>query len=160
MLEKCFYIMVLFSLFSCRQSSEMATFNSDEIRLEVLQMFDDYHEAIKQQGLTGEFDFFDQSESFFWVVEGYTSPLSRDTIETILTANAQAFNTVDFHWDTLTIYPLSTSIASFTGKVGGTMVDTSGNSSSVSIIESGIVVKRDEKWKLLSGQSANLPIDN
>ncbi|MEQ8425615.1 MAG: hypothetical protein RIA63_12950, partial [Cyclobacteriaceae bacterium] len=72
---------------------------------------------------------------------------------------AKAFKHIEFRWHTLRIVPLSASIVNYTGIVSGTMVDTAGVSSPVSIIESGTIIKRATGWKLLSGQSAALTIE-
>ena len=150
----------LILLFSCQQKEKTTELDKYAVEKEVRQMFDDYHEAIKKDGLKGEFKFLDQSEEFFWVPPGYSSALYYDSIAAILSANDAFFQSIEFHWDTLNVFPLSNTIANYTGIVCGTMVDTIGNSSTVSIIETGIVIKREDGWKLLSGQSANMPTGN
>ena len=111
---------------------------------------------IRQDGLTAEFKYLDQSTDFFWVPPGDKSSLSYDSVRKILESNAKSFQAIEFNWDTLQVFPLSDKIANYSGIVKGSMIDTSGIKSSVLIIESGTVIKRSDGWKLLSGQSAIL----
>ena len=119
-------------------------------------MFDAYHKAIDDEGLLGEFPFLDTSANFFWVIPGSKTAIGIDSVKAILTATAPQFSEVHFHWQSLDIFPLSNTLANFTGITKGSMKDTSGVDSQVSIVESGTVIKRSDGWKLLSGQSANL----
>ena len=131
----------------------------DIIISDVKEMFNNYHSDIKNEGLTAEFKYLDQSSDFFWVPPGYNSALDYDSVYSILVNNAKMFSEVIFEWDTLQIFPLTEEIANYSGIVEGSMTDTLGIVNSVLIIESGTVVKRSDGWKLLSGQSAVLEPD-
>jgi len=148
--------LILFFL-GCSKSDELSIEQKDEIRNEVRGMFDQYHSAIGKEGLTGEFAYLDNSADFFWVPPAYTSALDYDSVKTILEANSKGFQSIEFHWDTLSVSPLSKTIANYSGIVKGVMTDTAGVKLPVAIIESGTVIKRNDGWKLLSGQSAVLP---
>ena len=146
--------------FSCNPKQDTADdFNKESVSREVETMFDNYHLDIKAGGLTAEFKYLDNSSDFFWVPPGYGSALTYDSVRSILEKNAKAFTNIDFHWDTLQIFPISNEVATYSGIVGGTMTDTAGVKSIIKIIESGIVIKRKDGWKLLSGQSAALEAD-
>ncbi|MDA0194546.1 MAG: nuclear transport factor 2 family protein [Bacteroidetes bacterium] len=119
----------------------------------VTQMLNDYHKDIGQKGLTAEFDYLDQSADFFWVPPGYEIALSYDSVRNILEGSAKAVRSIEFHWDTLQIFPLSNEIANYSGIVSSLMIDTAGIESKRSMIESGTIIKRENGWKLLSGQS-------
>jgi hypothetical protein len=151
--------MVLISVvipFSCNPKQSSDNLDKTLVTSEVKAMFDNYHNDIKAGGLTAEFKYLDQSNEFFWVPPGYTSALSYDSVRAILENNSKLYLVIDFHWDTLQIFPLTNSIASYSGIVEGTMTDTSGVKSTVRIIESGTVIKSIDGWKLLNGQSAAL----
>jgi hypothetical protein len=150
-------ILLIFSILAaCQPPNPAPELDKVTIETSVRKMFGDYHQAIKEGGLTAEFKYLDDSEDFFWVPPGYTSALTYDSVKAILETNAGMFRSVEFHWDTLQLYPLSNTLVNYTGIVSGTMTDTAGQTSSVSIIETGIVILRNDGWKLLSGQSANL----
>ena len=152
---KYILLLLLFAgMASCMENAGLNEPEKKRISEEVKTMFGHYHDAIKKEGLTGEFKYLDSSNDFFWVPPGYTSTLSFDSVKAILEKNAPSFKAIEFSFDTLQIFPLSSSLANYSGIVSGTMVDTAGISSSVKIIESGTVVKRADGWKLLCGQSA------
>ena len=153
-------ISAILLFFSCQPSNPPDSFNKKIVIEEVKTMLDDYHNAIKNGGLTAEFPYLDQSSDFFWVPPGYRSALTFDSVKIILEQNAKAFQAIEFHWDTLQLFPLSSEIVNYSGIVSGSMTDTAGIKSRVSIIESGTIIKRQDGWKLLSGQSAVLPVDS
>jgi len=148
--------LILLLTLSCVEANKSYHFNKVAVIAEVEQILDEYHRDIRTSGLTAEFIYLDQSADFFWVPPGYNSPLSYDSVETILRMNAKAFNSVNLTWDSLNIFPLSGEIATYAGIVSGVMIDTAGIESRISIIESGTIIKRETGWKLLSGQSTIL----
>ena len=156
MIKQIFGIVILMTLTSCSQTDKLNESEKELIINDVIEMFGNYHNDIRQDGLTAEFKYLDQSTDFFWVPPGYKSALSYDSVRQILEINAKSFQAIEFNWDTLQVFPLSDKIANYSGIVKGSMIDTSGIKSSVIIIESGTVIKRSDGWKLLSGQSAIL----
>ncbi len=156
MIKQIFAIVILMTLTSCSQTDKLSESEKELIINDVIEMFGNYHNDIRQDGLTAEFKYLDPSTDFFWVPPGYKSALSYDSVRQILEINAKSFRAIEFNWDTLQVFPLSDKIANYSGIVKGSMIDTSGIKSSVIIIESGIVIKRSDGWKLLSGQSAIL----
>ena len=141
---------------SCKEPQPPKEWSRAKVTDQVVQMLLDYHEAIAEDGLMAEFRFLDDSANFFWVPPGYNTPLDIDSVRTILTQNARGFTAINFEWESLEIFPLSEDIATYTGIVSGSMTDTAGLVIHPRIIESGTLIKRDDGWKLLSGQSANL----
>lgn len=143
-------------IIGCTKDSPKETFVPSMVENEVRTTLNKYFEAIKEKGLTGEFDYLDNSEDFFWVPPGYASALSYDSVASILSANAPAFASIENRWEKLQIQPLNTTIATYTGQVHSTMIDTSGNKTEMQMIESGVVIKRADGWKLLNGQSRTM----
>ncbi len=155
-MKQILYIYTILALISCDNPQKSSNFDDEQIIDEIVQMFSDYHTDINKEGLTAEFFYLDKSPEFFWVPPGYKSALHYDSVRTILEANAKSLRVVKFEWDTLQVFPLSNTIANYTGIVNGQMIDTLGIESKVSIIESGTIIKRESGWKLLNGQSAIL----
>lgn len=120
---------------------------------EVLQLFDDYYAAVRDSGLTAEFDYLDHSEDFFWIPPGYTDPISYDSVEAVLLLNAGRYVSIDNAIDTIRVEPLTAGAARYVAKLRSVMKDTSGQIIAIQLLESGVVVKRKEGWKLLSGQT-------
>ena len=140
----------------CTQTETFSESSKEQVASEVIEMFNKYHSDIKADGLTAEFNYLDSSADFFWVPPGYASALSYDSVRTILRSNAVLFQSVEFSWEALQVFPLSDQIATYAGIVKGVLTDTAGVMTEIRIIESGTVIKRINGWKLLSGQSAAL----
>ena len=139
-----------------REQSWLSTDQAIKVELEVRQLFDHYFEAIHTRGLTAEFQYLDRSSDFFWVPPGYHNPISYDSVAAVLTLNAPRFVSVENTFDTLRIIPLTTVLATYTAKLRSVMKDTSGNVSELYLIETGVVIKRSDGWKLLNGQTSLL----
>lgn len=157
MLKLCSPIL-LFALIACSGTPRQdAGFDKAAVELEVRTMFDQYFEAIRNGGLKAEFEYLDQTEDFFWVPPGFDSALGIDSVKSILTKNATSIEKIHFKWLDLQVHPQSNMLATYTGIVHGNMTDTAGTIQSINLIESGTVIKRKTGWKLLCGQSRNLP---
>ncbi len=155
---KYIYILILiFNIIGCKNITQKTIpINEELVIKEVESMFADYHGAIKKQGLTAEFDYLDNSKDFFWVPPNYNSALTYDSVKNILIANDKLISKIQLSFDTLKVFPLTDSLASYSGIVKGKMVDTLNTITKFKIIESGTLVKRHDGWKLLNGQSRNL----
>ena len=152
-----FYALCIVILAGCKaEQSRLSTDEALKVESEVRQLFDHYFEAIRKDGMTAEFEYLDRSSDFFWVPPGYHDPISYDSVAAVLTLNAPRFVSVENTFDTLRIIPLTTALATYTAKLRSVMKDTSGNISSLQLIETGVVIKRSDGWKLLSGQTSVL----
>jgi hypothetical protein len=146
--------LLLFLSFSCKNTTpslsaaEKKTV-SDSVRNTLLR----YNEAVKRTGLTAEFDYLDSSDDFYWVPPGFNGPISYDSVAILLRQNAQAFISIDNSWLRLDIRPLTNELASYTGKIKSIMKEKQGKESTTYLLETGIVIKRKNGWKLLSGQT-------
>jgi hypothetical protein len=147
-----FLLLVL--LVSCNEQT--GSFSEQQVEKEARRMLINYHHDIQQDGLLAEFNYLDSSDQFFWIPPGYEVPLSYDSVRKILEGNAPLFLQADFQWDTLNVIPLSEKIATYAGVVIGKMTDTTGQITISTILESGTLIKRDNGWNLLSGQSVLL----
>lgn len=143
-------------LVSCSTPGSLSEKDKAQIREDILEMFGNYFGDIKKDGLHAEFNYLDNSDDFFWAPPGYHSTLTYDSVRAILEVNAVNLEQVEFDWDTLQIFPISHNIATYSGIVRGSILNTNGDRSNVLMIESGTLIKREDGWKLLSGQSANI----
>jgi hypothetical protein len=148
-------VFVLLAIASCLPSTqETEGFETDAIVAEVREVLDSYYRDIKQKGLKAEFQYLDSSDNFFWVPPGYSSAILYDSVASILNANAAMFRSIDNAWDTLSVIPLSSDIATYTGRISSKATDTSGKKSTTMLIETGTLIKRKDGWKLLCGQTS------
>ena len=141
---------------SCNQPSGLNETDKANIIKEIHQTLSNYYSDIKKDGLTAELKYLDHSADFFWVPPGYAGAISYDSVSTILKQNAPLFSLIDNSYDTLRIIPLSRDLATYTGRLKSIMTDTSNKSISFSLLETGVLIKRDDGWKLLHGQTTTL----
>jgi hypothetical protein len=120
------------------------------------QTLDSYYNDIRKLGLTAEFKYLDNSSEFFWVPPGYSDAIAYDSVVTILKQNAPKYKSIDNSFDTLRIIPLSRELATYTGRLHSTMTDTADRIITFSLVETGILIKRPDGWKLLNGQTTIL----
>ncbi len=146
-----------FQLFGCNQNAALTESEKELVIDEVRAMLHNYHQSMNSGGLLTEFDFLDHSDDFFWIPPGYSIALSYDSVAAVLTKTAPTLREMKYTWETLNIYPLSKTLASFNGRVSGIITDTSGTTTKVILLESGNVIKRTKGWQLLNGQSRILP---
>ncbi|HET6543383.1 MAG TPA: nuclear transport factor 2 family protein [Chryseolinea sp.] len=154
---KFLYALCIVIFVGCKgEQSRLSVKEALKVESEVRQLFANYFEAIRKEGMTAEFHYLDRSSDFFWVPPGYHHPISYDSVAAVLTLSAPGFVSVENSFDTLRIIPLTTSLATYTAKLKSVMKDTSGNISSLQLIETGVVIKRSDGWKLLGGQTSVL----
>jgi hypothetical protein len=146
---------VLLAICACQQEKSSLS-ETEQVRVaeDVRQALNNYLAAVKKEGLTAEFSYLDNSEDFFWVPPGYQGPISYDSVAAILKVNAPLFKSIENSFDTLRIIPLSEGLAAYTTQLHSVMTDTSGKVSFSRLIETGVVIKRKDGWKLLGGQTS------
>jgi len=150
-------VAALFAIYSCNGPTNSWTKeNQADVAAEVRKTLYNYHSDIRKSGLTAEFKYLDTSKDFFWVPPGFPNAIFYDSVATIINRNSHLFKSVDNKWDTLTVIPLSNKYATYTGHMLSIMTDTSGQVSEFKLTETGVLVKRNDGWKLLSGQTSVL----
>ena len=151
-------LLSLCTLASCRTPDTFTEADQQRVTAEVDSMLHAYLDAMREGGLEAEFDYLESTDAFFWVPPGYNSWISYDSVKTILHATAPTLRSVDYRWESLRIDPISHDRAIYTGTLSGALIDTSGQVTSLSMIETGTVIRREDGWKLLNGQSAVLDL--
>jgi len=148
--------LILLFLISCRQPTDLTEKEKEELVFSIRQTLDNYYNDIRQSGLLAELNYLDSSADFFWVPPGYTQSISYDSVVSILKQNAPYYKYIDNAFDTLKIIPLTKELASYTGKLQSTITDTLNNQVTFRLIETGVLIKRADGWKLLNGQTRSL----
>ena len=149
------FLLISFFCLSCG-GADVSTGNNDRVRKEIKSTIDNYYNDIRRQGLLAEFNYLDSSEQFFWVPPGYLNYAGYDSIAAAIRRNAASLKLVDNHYDSLLIIPLTNEYAQFAILTISTIIDVQGDTSKTAFIESGVMVKRKEGWKFLSGQTSVL----
>ncbi|MCH7637889.1 MAG: nuclear transport factor 2 family protein [Bacteroidetes bacterium] len=143
----------------CSTPDAFTETDQQRVTAEVDSMLHAYLDAMREGGLEAEFAYLDSTDAFFWVPPGYDSWISFDSVAAVLRAMAPTLRSMDYRWQSLRIDPISDDRAIYTGTLSGAVTDTSGQVTNLSIIETGTVIRREDGWKLLNGQSAVLPVE-
>lgn len=147
---------IFLTLISCGSNTELTSSDKAQIIDEVKQTLNNYYDDIRKSGLEAEFSYLDNSEDFFWVPPGYTKPASYEEIVTAIKGNAARFRKVDNAFENLQVIPLTKDLATYSGKLHSVMTDTAGQTMQASLVETGLMIRRQDGWKLLSGQTTVL----
>jgi hypothetical protein len=153
------------SLHSCQENAGLSKKDRAKISEDVKEMLHQYVSDIKEKGLTAELDYLDNSSDFFWAPPGYGMAISYDSVAAILKTNADHFKSIDNSYDSLSVIPLKSDLAIYSSPlksdlaiysalITSAMIDIEGSKSTVRLIETGVVIKRRNGWKLLSGQTS------
>ncbi len=151
------FILLMGVLWCCQPPAREEIFSPELVIEEVTEMLHQYHQAMEEGGLETEFDYLDDSDDFFWVPPGYKSALDFDSVATILRANDKSIHKIVLTWDSLHVTPLRSDLAQYYGTINSIVIDTTRVTTKSLLIETGLVIKRADGWKLLSGQSAHFP---
>ena len=146
-------ILLLLATSACQTPDTLTEADKQRVTAEVDSMLHAYLDAMREGGLEAEFPYLDSTDAFFWVPPGYESWISFDSVEAVLRATAPTLHSTDYLWQSLRIDPISLDRAIYTGRLSGALTDTSGQVTNVSIVETGTVIRREDGWKLLNGQS-------
>lgn len=151
------FILSLVSLsFVCCEPGPLSEEEKKNISEEVKQTLEKYCSDIRESGLRGEFKYLDHSDDFFWTPPGYSLALNYDSIAAAISRKSHVLLSVDNRFDTLAVFALSKHYATYTGRLRSVVTDTTGKTSSYKMVETGLMIKREDGWKLLQGQTTML----
>ncbi len=159
------YTLLILVLISCNskaskhKNQESLVFDKEKVEKEIRQMFNAYFNDMNTKGLSSEFKYLDSSKDFFWVPPGFTKHLTFKEVEPIIRKNAALMKNMKNEFESLTVFPISNELATYTGIVVAQYDDTTNITHNYKLIESGTLIKREDGWKLLSGQSRQLSKD-
>ncbi len=149
-------VAILFLMLCCTHSPVFMEKDKTEVVDAVRLTLNNYYSDVKKNGLTAEFRYLDSSKEFFWVPPGYTGAISYDSVVAVLKQNAANYRSINNTIDTLKINPLNRETAIYTGRIHSAMTDTSGKTAAFFLLETGVMIKRTDGWKLLSGHTSIL----
>ena len=153
MLYRFFILSILLAAGACHSPGESNKKRLQSVTDSVRATLHRYYEDIRRNGLMAEFAYLDSSAEFSWLPPGYETSISYDSIAKIIRQNALAVREADNSWDNLRITPLTEQLASYSGGIRSVITDTSGKTDVYILIETGVVIKRADGWKLLNGMT-------
>lgn len=154
MLSPRIFVFILIVFAACGDSE--SSFPIEEqatVRDSVYATLTRYNEEISEKGVLAEFDYLDSSAEFSWVPPGYTQPIGFDSVSAMLRRNAAAFKLIQSTLDSLHVTPLDATHATYTALIKSTIVDTANTTTESQLLETGTVVLRNGRWKLLNGNT-------
>jgi len=154
-MKNFFIALASVSLFSCNQNDRSAA-DTTKVQSEIKSTIDSYNNDIRKEGLRGQLKYLDSSKNFFWVPPGYLNYANYDTIVSAIGRHASSLKSIDNRYDSLLIIPLTDEYAQFVMRTISNSVTAGGDTIRSAFIESGVMVKRKEGWKFLSGQTSLL----
>ena len=116
----------------------------------------DYYEDMRTNGMLAEFNWQDSSSDYFWVPPGYSGPISFDSVAKEIRRIALLVKKVDVRWEKLEVLPLTAEYVTYTGRLSSTITDRTGRTTTNRFLETGILVRKQNGWKLLCGQTGKL----
>ena len=151
-----YFLIVLdfFLLFSCAQNDKPIV--TADLQQEIKSTIDNYYNELRKGGLAAELKYLDSSNQFFWVPPGYMNYANYNVISAAIKRNAVLLKSIDNRYDSLLIIPLTKEYAQFVMRTISTTIRANGDSIKSAFIESGVMVRRKDGWKFLSGQTSIL----
>jgi len=149
-------VFILLSVQSCRQDNKLTQEEKLRIADTVALTLINYANDVKAKGLTAEFNYLDSSSDFFWVPPGFSSAISYDSVASILNQSVSHYKTVDNTYVTLKVLALSRRLATYHARINSVITDNLGKVSVMKLMETGLLIKRPNGWKLQSGHTTIL----
>jgi hypothetical protein len=154
-MKQSLFLLVSILLAGCSQRTTLVSpAYHDRVAMEVRETLTDYLDAVRAHGFMGEINYLDDSDDFFWVPPGRTSAIGYDSVIVILRASAPLYQVVDNRWDSLQVVPITKHVATYTGKLTSELTDMHGKTETYHLLETGVVIRRRDGWKLLHGHTS------
>lgn len=128
-------------------------FDKQKTAKEVKEFLNEYLETIREEGLAAEFNYLDTTDRFFWVPPGFNQYIEIDSVKRVVLARADFYQKVDNRWEYLKIDVLTNDHVFYTGKLDCNWIDSTGLSTKYKMLETGLVIRTVNGWKITGGQS-------
>lgn len=124
-----------------------------QVASEARAVLEAYHAEICREGLLAEFAYLDSSADFHWQPPGSTIEIGYDSVTKAIRQNAMVIDSTCGHWLELNVDAVSWDSARYIGVIEIWTRMANAETSIASLNEEGLMVKRKEGWKLLSGRT-------
>lgn len=145
--------------FGCIDSNLLSAKETKRIQNEVIKTLENYSSDVNFNGLTAEFKYLDSSSSFYWVPPGYRTRLSYDSVKKILIMNAPTLQLINNRYVDVQVDPIASNYATYTARMISHTEDTAGNKFASELLETGMMIKDKDGWKLRSGHTSLIGAD-
>ena len=137
---------------SCNRSFSPATSaqHVEDAKAALYETLEDIH----KEGFIGEAKHLYNSPAFYWIPPRQSTPISYDSVVTILRKATPLYKEVKSTWQSLTVYPLTKKMVTYTGKYQSVYTVLSGKQSTFLMHETGVMIREKGKWLLLNGHTS------
>src|SRR5688572_9650058 len=150
-----FYVIILASFVTsgCKTENDLSEKEANVIREEIMNTLQQYHRDIEKEGVLAELKYLDSTKQFSWMAPGFNSALNYDSVVSILKIMQPLYSKIQHSWDSLTVTPQSESEAIYAGTIHSILTNQQGQSDTMKLKEEGVLVRRNDGWKLLTGKT-------
>lgn len=151
---KKLFIVLLVGLYSCVDSDhygmgEFDTINtSDQIKF----MFNEFSGKTKKSGLSARLSYLSYALESFYIPPNYKTEIGSDSLKKLYGFWDKQNKIVDYELQDVHVYPVNKVAANYHYKVKLVYVDSSNTKKQLIQIESGAVIKVENKWLYLNYQ--------
>ena len=145
--------LIVGSFLSCDQEAKLTNDQKYEIINSVKKSQEQFCLDYEAEDFDAVMSHLDTSRNFFWIYPPETVPVTREIFAEVLKREFEMNNPIKFIWDTIQVVPLSSDLAYYQGRFHRVETDTSEIEQVGITFVSAIVIRREEGWKLLSGQN-------
>ena len=148
-----FPLVIILTSLSCNYHDRIWNEDSNRVSREVRKTLNQYYKDVVTNGFKAEFNYLDSSAMFKWHPPGFSDSIGYDSVREILLQNADVYKVLVMRMDSLIVFPVSRKEAKYMGFVYSVMQDTSGRMDTMQLYEEGIMMKRENGWKLVKGKT-------
>lgn len=140
-------------IIGCNHSPRFDDKAKQEVGSDVAATLHAYHVAICERGLLAEFAYLDSSEDFHWLPPGSAADWGFDSVARAIRVNAALLAETCGRWKHLEVYPIAWDTARYQGELEIKSRLVTGDTMTQRLKENGVMVRRADGWKLLSGKT-------
>jgi hypothetical protein len=151
-----YLVWVIVMLCSCKNETSKAQevtqeFDPHRTANEAREMLTKYLADVAHRGLKAEFDYLDNSDSFWWHPPGFNGPIGYDSVATVLKEMSKDMLSITSRWTMLNVAALTDTTASYRGDVTSIQITKTKVRDTLYMHEEGMLIKRPDGWKLWYG---------
>jgi ketosteroid isomerase-like protein len=146
----CFFL----TAFTCGEKSlTVSKQDKSEIEKAVKQMTANYFKDFYTRNVDSVLKHYDTSACFFWSITPDTIPMKRGAMVTMHRHAIRDYVKFDGYWSDMRVEPLTRDLAMYHGTYHVYTEDKSGQKGKIMGVETGVMIKREDGWKFLAGQT-------
>ncbi|MCU0373181.1 MAG: nuclear transport factor 2 family protein [Ignavibacteria bacterium] len=145
---------LLLTAFTCGEKTlKLDDSERAEIVEAVKSMTSRYFEDFHANNVDTVLRHYDTSACFFWSITPDTIALKRSAMVTMHRHAIKDYAKFEGYWSNIQVEPLTKELAMYHGTYHVNTEDKGGKKGKITGVETGVMVKREDGWKYLAGQT-------